>query len=99
VNPQQEQKASSFSENLFKLEKTDGAIRFVVLQFYIRAAKSPATLRTYRTDFEDFTRICEERNLPHLPATPIAVALVESSLRRERDSHGHPPHDRYCPEE
>ena len=37
---------------------------------YIHAAKSPATLRAYRTDFEDFTRFCVEHNLPHLPATP-----------------------------
>jgi integrase len=42
---------------------------------YIHAAKSPATLRAYRTDFEDFTRFCQEHNLPHLPATPTTVAL------------------------
>jgi integrase len=42
---------------------------------YIHAAKSPATLRAYRTDFEDFTRFCEEHNLPYLPATPTTVAL------------------------
>ena len=42
---------------------------------YIHAAKAPATLRAYRTDFEDFTRFCEEHNLPHLPATPTTVAL------------------------
>jgi len=42
---------------------------------YIHAAKSPATLRAYRTDFEDFTRFCKEHNLPHLPATPTTVAL------------------------
>ena len=52
---------------------------------YLRAAKSDATLRAYRTDFEDFTRFCEEHNLPHLPATPTTVALYivdrASSLR------------------
>jgi integrase len=42
---------------------------------YINAAKSPATLRAYRTDFEDFTRFCEEHNLTYLPATPTTVAL------------------------
>ncbi|HUZ97206.1 MAG TPA: site-specific integrase [Edaphobacter sp.] len=42
---------------------------------YIHAAKSPATLRAYRTDFEDFTRFCEVHNLPYLPATPTTVAL------------------------
>ncbi|MHB2010001.1 MAG: site-specific integrase [Acidobacteriaceae bacterium] len=48
------------------IEKTRG---------YIHAAKSPATLRAYRTDFEDFTRFCDGHNLPHLPATPTTVAL------------------------
>src|ERR1035438_2064671 len=52
---------------------------------YIHAAKAPATLRAYRADFEDFTRFCEEHNLPHLPATPTTVALYiadrASSLR------------------
>jgi integrase len=52
---------------------------------YINAAKSPATLRAYRTDFEDFTRFCEEHNLTYLPATPTTVALYiadrASSLR------------------
>jgi integrase len=42
---------------------------------YIHAAKAPATLRAYRTDFEDFTRFCQEHNLAHLPATPATVAL------------------------
>jgi integrase len=41
---------------------------------FIHAAKSPATLRAYRTDFEDFTRFCAEHDLPHLPATPTTVA-------------------------
>jgi integrase len=52
---------------------------------YIHAAKSPATLRAYRTDFEDFVRFCAEHDLPHLPATPTTVALYianrASSLR------------------
>jgi site-specific recombinase XerD len=52
---------------------------------YIHAAKSPATLRAYRTDFEDFTRFCVEHDLPHLPASPTTVALYiadrASSLR------------------
>jgi integrase len=42
---------------------------------YIQAAKSPVTLRAYRTDFEDFTRFCQEHDLPHLLATPTTVAL------------------------
>ena len=42
---------------------------------YIHAAKAPATLRAYRTDFEDFIRFCQEHHLAHLPATPTTVAL------------------------
>ena len=42
---------------------------------YIQAAKAPATLRAYRTDFEDFTRFCKGHNLSYLPATPTTVAL------------------------
>ena len=52
---------------------------------YIHAAKAPATLRAYQTDFEDFTRFCDEHDLAHLPATPTTVALYiadrASSLR------------------
>ena len=36
---------------------------------YIRGAKSPATLRAYRSDFEDFTRFCRAHNLTSLPST------------------------------
>ena len=42
---------------------------------YIQAAKAPATLRAYRTDFEDFTRFFKGHNLSYLPATPTTVAL------------------------
>ena len=52
---------------------------------YIHAAKAPATLRAYQTEFEDFTRFCDEHDLAHLPATPTTVALYiadrASSLR------------------
>lgn len=52
---------------------------------YIHAAKSPATLRAYRTDFEDFTRFCNEHNLPHLPAHRCAL----HRRPRELPSRGH----------
>ncbi len=48
------------------IEKTRG---------YIHAGKAPATLRAYRSDFEDFTKFCKGHNLAHLPATPTTVAL------------------------
>jgi hypothetical protein len=51
------------------IEKTKG---------YIRGAKSPATLRVHRSDFEDFTSFCREHSLPRLPTSPSTVALYIS---------------------
>jgi len=45
---------------------------------FIRGAKSPATLRAYKTDFEDFTQFCCKHGLPFLPASPTTVALYIS---------------------
>ena len=42
---------------------------------YIRGAKSPATLRAYRSDFDDFSHFCRAHNLSSLPSTPETVAL------------------------
>ncbi|MGA2891187.1 MAG: site-specific integrase [Terracidiphilus sp.] len=42
---------------------------------YIRGANSPATIRAYRTDFEDFTQFCCEHDLPFLPASPTTVTF------------------------
>jgi hypothetical protein len=62
---------------------------------YIHAAKSPATLRAYRTDFEDFTRFCKGHNLPYLPATPTTVALYiadrAATLRHPPPPSARPP--------
>ena len=41
---------------------------------YARAAKSPATRRAYRSDFEIFRTWCEEKRLCPLPASAEAVA-------------------------
>jgi integrase len=45
---------------------------------YIRGAKSPATIRAYKTDFADFTQFCREHGFPFLPASPTTVALYIS---------------------
>jgi integrase len=45
---------------------------------YIRGAKSPATLRAYKSDFEDFTHFCRNHSLPFLPASATTVALYIS---------------------
>ena len=42
---------------------------------FISGAKSPATVRAYRSDFADFVLFCEQHQLEHLPATPTTVAL------------------------
>jgi integrase len=41
---------------------------------YIRSAKSPNTVRAYRSDWADFEGFCASRGLPSLPATPATVA-------------------------
>ncbi len=48
---------------------------------YIRGAKSPATLRAYRSDFEDFTLFCRAHSLSILPATPETIALYLADCR------------------
>ncbi len=42
---------------------------------FVRAAKSPATLRAYRSDWADFVSWCQVRQLCPLPAYPASVAL------------------------
>jgi integrase len=42
---------------------------------YIHNAKAPATLRAYKSDFEDFKRFCREHGFCSLPAAPETVAL------------------------
>jgi site-specific recombinase XerD len=41
---------------------------------YIRSAKSPNTIRAYRSDWADFERFCGARGLTSLPASPATVA-------------------------
>jgi len=48
---------------------------------YIHAAKAPATLRAYRTDFEDFTRFCKGHNLPHLRQLPHPLLSTSPTAR------------------
>jgi site-specific recombinase XerD len=48
---------------------------------YIHAAKAPATLRAYRTDFEDFTRFCKGHNLPHLRQLPQPLLSTSPTAR------------------
>lgn len=47
---------------------------------YIGAAKAPATLRAYRTDWRDFTTWCSARGLDELPAAPETVAMYLTDL-------------------
>jgi site-specific recombinase XerC len=42
---------------------------------FISGAKSPATVRAYRSDFADFVLFCQQHQLEYLPATPTTVAL------------------------
>jgi len=47
---------------------------------YLRAARSPNTLRAYRADWADFTAWCARRRLDPLPAEPATVALYLTDL-------------------
>jgi hypothetical protein len=42
---------------------------------YVQAAKAPATLRAYHTDWAHFRAWCEAHSRDALPATPVTVAL------------------------
>ena len=68
-------------ENCFSLVPQTHALNDLIEETkkYIRGAKSPATIRAYRTDFEDFTQFCLEHDLSFLPASPTTVALYISS--------------------
>jgi integrase len=41
---------------------------------FIRASKSPSTVRGYRADWRDFSAWCERNGVPTLPASPETVA-------------------------
>ena len=47
---------------------------------FVRAAKAPATLRAYRSDWRDFETWCRGHQLPALPAEPQTVALYITDL-------------------
>jgi len=47
---------------------------------FVRAAKAPATLRAYRSDWTHFRTWCDEHTLCPLPASPKTVALYLSAL-------------------
>ncbi|MEN9936567.1 MAG: hypothetical protein RLZZ387_3146 [Chloroflexota bacterium] len=50
---------------------------------FAEQSRSAATRRAYQADWRDFSRWCEARALPHLPAAPVTVAayLAESAAR------------------
>jgi site-specific recombinase XerD len=47
---------------------------------FVRAAKAPATLRAYRSDWAHFEAWCQTHQLPALPAEPATVALYITDL-------------------
>jgi site-specific recombinase XerD len=47
---------------------------------FIVASKAPATIRAYRTDWQEFTSWCAERGLEALPAAPETVARYVTDL-------------------
>jgi hypothetical protein len=47
---------------------------------FVRAAKAPATLRAYRSDWAHFEAWCQTHQLLALPAEPTTVALYITDL-------------------
>jgi integrase len=47
---------------------------------YVQAAKAPSTQRAYRSDWRDFERWCQRRDLNTLPAEPETVGLYIADL-------------------
>jgi len=68
-------------EALAKVER-GGALAPTVAaaEEFLRAAKSPATIRAYRSDWADFSAWCSSHSLGALPAAPETVALYLSDL-------------------
>jgi len=50
---------------------------------YAEAARAPATLRAYATDWRGFTGWCTAHGVDALPATPHTVALFLADLQRQ----------------
>jgi hypothetical protein len=60
---------------------------------FVRAAKAPATLRTYRSDWAHFEAWCHKHQFSALPAEPTTVALYPTDLAGTpgRSRVGSPP--------
>ena len=50
---------------------------------YVRAAKARSTLRTYQSDWRDFSAWCERQGLNEFPADPATVALYLAALAED----------------
>jgi len=51
---------------------------------FVRAAKAPATLRAYRSDWAHFDAWCQNHQISALPAEPATVALYITDLASSR---------------
>ena len=63
------------SELAFSSAAADISALRLKAEDFVRAAKSPATLRAYRSDWADFASWCQAHELCPLPAEPASVAL------------------------
>ena len=52
----------------------------------IEGAYSPATIRAYRSDFENFIDYCAENNLASLPSSSDTLALYIDKLSESKNS-------------
>src|ERR1043166_7651667 len=68
--------------------KNDLSVYQEQARVYIQSAKAPATLRSYRSNWQSFTDWCEDHHLVSLPATPETVALYLAALAQSFNQFG-----------
>ncbi|MGH2689686.1 MAG: site-specific integrase, partial [Actinomycetota bacterium] len=67
-------------ESLFERSGTALELLAARAQEYVTAARAPATLRAYRSDWAEFSSWARDRDLVTLPAEPSTVALYLTDL-------------------
>ena len=70
----------AINELFLAVQSTDLGALIKRTEDFIRAAKAPATLRAYGSDWRDFNAWCHGHELQSLPAAPETVALYIADL-------------------
>ena len=93
----------AINELFLAVQSTDLGPLIKRTEDFVRAAKAPATLKAYSSDWRDFNAWCHGHGLQSLPAAPETVALYHCGSRvllRVWDDHaqayGHHKGPRNC---